>query len=213
MNTLELSLENEDKSLVFDLSEIDLNRINNYLAIRRYFELFIILILLPFFLTGFIVSFIITLFSGIETVFFKQKRNGQNLKEFEIYKFRTMTQSEKGELYSPKLSSFLRKHRLDEIPQIFNILKGDISLIGPRTEPIWYFNDIISKYPEYKFRFVIKPGLTGYAQVYYKHTVTVDDAIEKYYYDLYYLKNISFLLDMKIIFRTIYVMLICNGDN
>jgi len=154
-------------------------------------------------------------------VFYKQVRVGQGEKNFLLYKFRTMLQdseADTGAVWArendprvTRVGAFLRKSRLDEIPQLLNVLRGDISLIGPRPERPEFVEELKKIIPYYSERHIIKPGLTGWAQVRYPYGASVEDAIEKLKYDLYYHKNLSFVLDMTIILDTIKVVLIREG--
>lgn len=151
--------------------------------------------------------------------FFYQARIGLNNQPFNIYKFRTMhTGSEKGNMYTEKNDTritktgyFLRKTRIDELPQLFNVLKGDMSLIGPRPEWTRCVNDYIEQIPHYQLRHYIKPGISGWAQVNYPYGASVEDAQKKLQYDLYYIKNYSFWLDIQIVLKTIKIMLFGKG--
>lgn len=159
-----------------------------------------------------IISIIIRLTSK-GPVFFRQQRLGFYEKPFDIIKFRTMVAnaeketgpqwSEKNDPRTTKVGKFLRNARLDELPQLINVLKGDMSFVGPR--PIRrHFADVIEEQmPFYTLRFSIKPGLTGWAQVNYHYGGTVEGHIEKCQYDLYYIKHASFFLDIFIILKTI----------
>ena len=154
-------------------------------------------------------------------ILFSQNRVGEGDRLFSIYKFRTMRQdaeSKTGAVWSQvndpritRIGNFLRKSRLDEIPQLFNILKGDMSLVGPRPERPEFVATLKEHIPYYSERHYVKPGLTGWAQVSYPYGASVEDAIEKLRYDLYYIKNISLLLDMRIILRTVGVVLFGKG--
>jgi sugar transferase (PEP-CTERM system associated) len=154
-------------------------------------------------------------------VFYKQVRVGQGERKFLLYKFRTMVQdseADTGAVWArendpriTRVGAFLRKSRLDEIPQLLNVLRGDISLIGPRPERPEFVEELKKIIPYYSERHIIKPGLTGWAQVRYPYGASVEDAIEKLKYDLYYHKNLSFVLDMTIILDTIKVVLIREG--
>lgn len=147
-------------------------------------------------------------------IFFRQKRIGQGGKEIEIIKFRSMPE---GDHKTPtKVGKFLRKSRIDELPQIINIIKGDLSLIGPRPE----VPALVSKYkqeiPYYDVRHLIKPGLSGWAQIYYQENphfldVAVENTKMKLSYDLFYVKNKSFILDIKIALKTIKILLSRHG--
>ena len=103
-----------------------------------------------------------------------------------------------------KIGSFLRKTHIDELPQLINILKGDISFVGPRPERPEFFNTLNKEIPHYLFRQIIKPGLTGWAQIKFKYCRTIGDSKEKFEYDLYYIKNRNTILDLLIIIKTIY---------
>lgn len=148
-------------------------------------------------------------------VIFKQKRVGANGKEFVCYKFRSMVpDAEKGK---PKFASkndprvfkwgaFMRKTRIDELPQLWNVIKGDMHIVGPRPERKYWINIFEKNIPYYNLRHIVKPGITGWAQVCYPYGANEEDAYQKLLYDLYYIKNWSFLLEMKTIFKTILVM-------
>jgi lipopolysaccharide/colanic/teichoic acid biosynthesis glycosyltransferase len=110
-----------------------------------------------------------------------------------------------------KVGSFLRRSRLDEIPQLINILKGDMSLVGPRPERPEFVGELKKMIPYYSERHYVKPGLTGWAQVLYPYGSSVEDAIEKLRYDMYYIKNISIILDLYIVLKTIKVVLLGKG--
>ncbi|MFN0275249.1 MAG: sugar transferase [Chitinophagales bacterium] len=154
-------------------------------------------------------------------LFYIQERVGKNAKKFNIIKFRTMiVDAEK--LYGPQFASkgderitrvgkFLRKTRLDELPQCINILKGEMNIIGPRPEREVFINDLIKVIPFFRIRNVIEPGLTGWAQVNYKYTAETDDALVKLQYDLYYIKHRSLFLDLRILLRTIGVVIKFKG--
>jgi len=150
-------------------------------------------------------------------VFFRQERAGENGKIFMLYKFRTMVpdaEKETGPVWAQetdprttRLGRILRRTGLDEIPQMFNVLKGDMSFVGPRPERPHFVAELQEKIPYYSQRLVVKPGITGWAQVRYGYGATVEDAIEKLQFDLYYIKNMSFFLDMLIILSTAHKVL------
>lgn len=154
-------------------------------------------------------------------VFFKQERMGSWEKRFKLVKFRTMRQdaekgtgavwAEKNDPRVTKLGRFFRGSRIDEIPQLINVLKGDMSFVGPRPERPEFVEKLKLVIPYYSKRHFIKPGLTGWAQVRYSYGSTVDDAVEKLRYDLYYIKNIGPFLDTLIFFETIKVVLFGFG--
>lgn len=154
-------------------------------------------------------------------VFYKQERMGMNGKIFKIIKFRTMIKdaekhtgpvwSKKDDPRITKVGRILRKIRLDEIPQAINILKGDMSFVGPRPERPYFVEKLSKEIPLYKRRLKVRPGLTGWAQVKHKYDETIDDVKIKLRYDLFYIENMSLRLDFKIILRTIFVVLFGKG--
>lgn len=154
-------------------------------------------------------------------VFFRQVRVGANERNFVLYKFRTMgldAESGTGAVWAQKddprvtlVGRFLRKSRLDEIPQLYNVLKGDMSFVGPRPERPEFVEKLKEVIPYYSKRHFVKPGVTGWAQVKYPYGASIEDAVEKLRYDLYYLKNLSLALDLIIILETIKVVLFSRG--
>ena len=149
-------------------------------------------------------------------IFFKQLRVGENEREFYVYKFRTMAdnaEKETGAVWAQKndprvtkVGQLMRKTRIDEIPQLYNVVKGDMSLIGPRPERMNFVERLKESIPYYSTRHFVKPGVTGWAQVRYPYGASDEDAMEKLRYDLYYIKNYSIFLDFKIILDTIRVV-------
>jgi len=151
-------------------------------------------------------------------IFFRQPRVGKNRVLFEIVKLRTMKAHGDGAVYTGANDSritpvgrFLRATRLDEVPQLWNVLTGDMSLIGPRAEWIRLVEDYEKKIPCYHFRHLVKPGITGWAQVNYPYGANLDDTLHKLEYDLYYIRYFSFVLDASIVLKTIHVMLFGKG--
>jgi lipopolysaccharide/colanic/teichoic acid biosynthesis glycosyltransferase len=144
-------------------------------------------------------------------VLYSQDRVGENGQIFKLYKFRTMrpdAENGKSVWCSPNdprvtgVGRFLRKTRLDELPQLYNVLVGQMSLVGPRPERPDIVEELCRKIPYYAERHLVKPGITGWAQISYHYGSSVEDAKRKLQYDLYYLKHMSFELDMIIVFRT-----------
>ncbi len=154
-------------------------------------------------------------------ILFRQTRVGEADRPFLVMKFRTMRQdaeSKTGAVWSQvddpritRVGHFLRKTRLDEVPQLLNILRGDMSLVGPRPERPEFVRTLKEIIPYYSERHYVKPGLTGWAQVCYPYGSSVEDAIEKLRYDLYYIKNISIFFDIYIVARTFSVVLFGRG--
>lgn len=152
---------------------------------------------------------------------FSQERVGLNGARFTLYKFRSMrTDAEKatGPVWAQKddpritrTGRFIRKTRLDELPQLFNVLWGHMSLVGPRPERQVFCDDLARQIPYYNQRHIVKPGLTGWAQINYPYGNTVQDALQKLQYDLFYIKNQSFLFDLSILFQTIKTVVLRKG--
>ncbi|MEJ2608991.1 MAG: TIGR03013 family PEP-CTERM/XrtA system glycosyltransferase [Candidatus Thiodiazotropha sp.] len=158
---------------------------------------------------------------GRDPIFYSQVRVGKNGKLFKVYKFRSMrTDAEadgvarwasKNDSRITRLGGFLRKTRLDELPQIYNILNGDMSLVGPRPERPEFVMQLSNDIPYYPQRHWVKPGLTGWAQMLYPYAATEEDTKRKLEYDLYYVKNASTMLDFIILLQTIEVVLLGKG--
>jgi sugar transferase (PEP-CTERM system associated) len=155
-------------------------------------------------------------------IFYRQIRVGQGERLISIYKFRSMRQdaentsgavwAKKNDMRITRIGSILRKTRLDEIPQLINVLKGEMSFIGPRPERPEFVEKLKEIIPYYSERHSVKPGITGWAQVKYPYGASVEDAIEKLRYDLYYIKNLSLLLDTFILLETVRVVLFRKGS-
>ena len=153
-------------------------------------------------------------------LYYNQKRVGKNGKAFIMYKLRSMVvNAEKNGIQFTtqnderitKVGLFLRKTRLDELPQAINVLKGDMSFIGPRPERPEFVKILAEKDEEYTQRLLVKPGLTGWAQVKYKYTDNIEDALIKLRYDLYFLRNRNIKMDLEIIARTIWIVISKQG--
>jgi lipopolysaccharide/colanic/teichoic acid biosynthesis glycosyltransferase len=151
-------------------------------------------------------------------VFFHQTRVGKNRVLFDIIKLRTMTLHEAGAAYTEAHDSritaigrFLRATRIDEFPQLWNVFLGDMSLIGPRAEWVKLVEEYEKKIPCYHFRHLVKPGITGWAQVNYPYGANLEDTLRKLEYDLYYIRYFSFVLDASIVLKTIHIMLFGKG--
>lgn len=153
-------------------------------------------------------------------VFYSQERVGLYGKKFTVHKFRTMfTDAEKdGPQWAKKsddritrVGRFLRRSRIDELPQLFCVLKGSMSMVGPRPERAFFIEQLRKQVPFYISRLKMKPGLTGWAQVRHHYDTSIEDVQKKLQYDMYYYENMSLLLDIQILFRTIYVVLTGKG--
>jgi exopolysaccharide biosynthesis polyprenyl glycosylphosphotransferase len=182
-----------------------------YDKFKRIFDLTLALIILsltfPFWP---LISLAIKIEDG-GPVFYKQERIGKNKKIFKLVKFRSMIpEAEKGEpkwaeiedQRITKVGKFLRRFHLDEIPQMINVIRGDISLVGPRPERPEFVEKLEKEIPHYNLRHIIKPGFTGWAQIKFRYARSIMDSLEKFQYDLYYIKNRSLFLDLKILLKT-----------
>lgn len=192
-----------------------------YLSIVRIFELgisviglLLCLVFIPFIILG-------NAIGNKGKLFYTQERIGKDGVVFSILKFRSMKNTPEGDkaVFStttdPRKTSFgnfMRKTRLDEFPQFLNILRGDMALVGPRPERPFFVKEITEIMPFYETRHVIKPGLTGWAQVNYSYGESIDDSLIKLQYDLYYIKHRSFYLDLNIALRTITTVLFYRGQ-
>ncbi|UNC93479.1 sugar transferase [Candidatus Contubernalis alkaliaceticus] len=154
-------------------------------------------------------------------VIFCQERVGYQNKKFIIYKLRTLTDVDVKKTGNPnegiekratRVGNVMRKLRIDELPQLVNVLKGEMSLIGPRPEMVEFHDMCVENIPFYSYRNLSKPGITGWAQMNYKHTTTLEDYRRKTEYDLYYIKNQNMIMDLQITLRTIVTMLGMKGS-
>jgi sugar transferase (PEP-CTERM system associated) len=154
--------------------------------------------------------------------FFSQERVGEFGKPFTLYKFRSMiadAEKESGPVWATeddpritKIGKIIRKLRIDELPQLWNVFKGDMSFVGPRPERQHFVDQLKEKIPYYNERFSVKPGVTGWAQVMYTYGASEEDALEKLKYDLYYIKNMSLVMDLVVIFHTVKIVLLGRGS-
>jgi sugar transferase (PEP-CTERM system associated) len=152
---------------------------------------------------------------------YSQERVGENGRVFKIYKFRSMrTDAEhagtpiwarEGDERVTRIGRFIRKTRLDELPQLWNVMRGDMSFVGPRPERPFFVEQLAREIPFYQQRHSVKPGLTGWAQVKYQYGSTVEDAMEKLRYELYYIKHLSIVFDLTIVLDTVKVILFGKG--
>ena len=155
-------------------------------------------------------------------IFYRQERVGQDGRTFTLIKFRSMcAEAEKasgpvwaaeGDSRITRIGRFMRRTRLDELPQFFNVLRGDMSLVGPRPERPHFVEQLAESIPFYPLRHIVKPGITGWAQINYGYANTLDHTIEKLQYDLFYIKNMSWVLDSLIILETIKTVLVRKGS-
>ncbi|MDK4688040.1 exopolysaccharide biosynthesis polyprenyl glycosylphosphotransferase [Kingella negevensis] len=187
-----------------------------YMLVKRVLDIFLIIISAPLTVPLMIATAIAIRSESAGSIFFVQNRVGQGGHEFKIYKFRSMTlDSEKdgaklaqvGDARITRVGKFIRKTRLDELPQFWNILRGDMSLIGPRPEQKVFVEQFNERIPFYNYRHIVKPGLSGWAQVTQGYAGNEDETQIKLEHDFYYIKHFSLSLDILIIFKTIKTIL------
>jgi exopolysaccharide biosynthesis polyprenyl glycosylphosphotransferase len=203
---LNFSKNNNNRFYIFGLRFVDI--------IFSIFGLIVLFFLIPILFLG-------NLFGNRGSLFYSQERVGQNGRRFKIFKLRSMVENAEsnGAVWAVKndkritaFGKFLRNTRLDEFPQFYNILKGDMSIIGPRPERPEFVKDLEHKIPFYAIRNVVRPGLTGWAQVNYPYANTIEEQEIKLRYDLYYIKERSAFMDFKILIKTVTTVLFYKGQ-
>ncbi len=184
--------------------------------VKRAFDLAIVFFAFPFALPLTILGIILTLLSSKGGAFFSQERVGRKGKPFKIYKIRTMVINNGGFTQAndsriTPIGKILRFTKIDELPQLYNVLIGDMSIIGPRPEIPEYVEKCAEQMPFFKLRHMIKPGVTGWAQIHIPKA-TPEDNIKKLEYDLYYIKRYSLSLDIRIVLQTAKIILTLNSN-
>lgn len=189
--------------------------------VKRFVDIFSALLLLIITLPiGLVVALLIKLESK-GPVFYKQERTGLYNKVFKVIKFRSMHSeaekngaqwADKNDSRITRVGKFIRATRIDELPQVINILNGDMSIVGPRPEREVFIKELEKEIPYYRFRHAVKPGVTGLAQVSYPYGSSLDDAVWKHKYDIHYIKNHSTWTDIKILVKTFKVVLLGMGQ-
>jgi sugar transferase (PEP-CTERM system associated) len=190
-------------------------------TIKRLFDIAGAVVLILLALPIMLVAALVIKLESSGPILYKQERVGLNNKPFNVVKFRSMrTDAEKdgiprwataGDSRVTRVGKVIRKLRIDELPQLFSVLNGDMSLVGPRPERAFFVEKLTQEIPFYAVRHSVKPGVTGWAQVRYQYGSTVEDTAEKLQYDLYYVKNHSLFLDFVVIFETVGVVLTGKG--
>ena len=187
-----------------------------YLTIKRIIDIVMIIATLPVTIPVLLITALLIKLESKGPVFFWQERVGTFGKPFNMLKLRSMTtDSEKeGSQFASstdkrvtKVGRVIRKMRIDEIPQLWNVLKGEMSIIGPRPEQVSFVNKFNKSIPNYSDRHVVAPGITGLAQTVQGYVDDENGTVVKLKYDLEYIKNMSFIMDMKIVYRTIYTIM------
>ena len=184
---------------------------------KRFLDMVLSLILLIVHLPVMFVLAVLIKLDSRGPVIFSQDRVGQNRKIYMMHKFRSMVddaEKDSGPVWADdddsritRVGRVIRKLRMDEIPQLWNVLKGEMSFVGPRPEREYFVKELEEAIPYYGTRFTVKPGITGWAQISYGCGASVDDAVKKLDYDLFYIKNMSIFMDLMIVLRTIKIVL------
>lgn len=195
-------------------------RTSVFLPGKRMFDLSVIVLLAPLWVPLMLAVGLAVRLSSPGPVIFSQRRIGVNGQPFTLYKFRTMYVGADED--GPRMAkhnddrivrggTFLRRSRLDELPQLWNVVRGDMSLVGPRAEQIPFVRQFRRRIPFYDQRHLVRPGITGWAQVNYRYAESAADTIEKLSYDLYYVKHMSPILDVQILWKTVWTVLTAAG--
>jgi len=189
---------------------------SNYLNTKRVLDVVTIIAVLPFVAALMAVTALAIKLESSGSVFFWQKRVGMNGKTFNMMKFRSMTSdseqhgsqfAQSNDMRVTRVGKFIRKFRIDETPQLWNVIKGDMSIIGPRPEQESFVNEFNQTIPNYSLRHLVRPGITGLAQTEQGYVADADGTVTKLKYDLYYINNLSFMTDLQITLKTIYTIL------
>ena len=209
-----------DEEWLLESNGFDILNNESQKNIKRVFDLIIAVILIIMTIPILLITAIIIKLESPGPIVFKQFRIGKNMKKFTIYKYRSMRIHDSGKYSTYTLNNdervtrfgkFIRKTRIDELPQLFCVLKGTMSFVGPRPEWDELVDEYEKKIPYYNLRHLIKPGITGWAQVMYPYGECVEDAQRKLEYDIYYLKNQDFLMDILTIMKTVKIVIFGKG--
>lgn len=188
----------------------------SYLSTKRVLDIVTIIAVLPFVSVLMVATAVAIKLESSGSVFFWQKRVGMNGKTFNMMKFRSMTSdseqhgsqfAQSNDMRVTRVGKFIRKFRIDETPQLWNVIKGDMSIIGPRPEQESFVNEFNQTIPNYSLRHLVRPGITGLAQTEQGYVADADGTVTKLKYDLYYINNLSFMTDLQITLKTIYTIL------
>ena len=189
--------------------------------LKRILDIMVAAAILFISLPIFLLSALIIKIESPGGIFYRQERVGENGTPFQIVKFRSMKKDaeKNGPVWASeddhrvtKFGKYIRKFRIDELPQLINVLKGEMSIVGPRPERPVFVKNLEKKIPFYSNRHVVKPGVTGWAQIFYPYGASEDDALRKLEYDLYYIKNLSIAMDLLTIFQTVKIVLFQKGS-
>jgi sugar transferase (PEP-CTERM system associated) len=190
-------------------------------AVKRLFDLAVSVALLVLCVPVLLFAALCIFLESGFPVLYRQERSGRHGRAFTLYKLRSMSVDAErtgtaqwaraNDDRVTLVGHIIRKFRIDELPQLFNVIKGEMSLVGPRPERPFFVDQLVKQIPYYSLRHTVKPGITGWAQVRYAYGASVDDAIEKLQHDLYYVKNHSLFLDIMILLATVEVVLWGRG--
>ena len=204
----------------FHMDHLPLGGLTTYQTGKRAFDIILVILSAPIAAVLLLLGALAVMFSIGRPVLFTQPRVGLGGKVFTIYKLRTMRPVRHGEVQSATthgdlriglVGNILRKFRIDELPQLFNVLRGDMSIVGPRPEWTVTHDRCLQQLPAYAFRQLVRPGISGWAQVKSGYAVELEEVRKKLSYDLFYIKNFSFSLDLQILFRTVTTVLTGKG--
>lgn len=217
--TGKVQLESLSPSWLIFSEGFDRGNFRNF--VKRLFDVVISAVMLALTAPIMLITALLIKIDSPGPVFFRQTRVGECGKPFDVYKFRSMRAdaekdgkpqwAKKKDSRVTRIGRIIRSLRIDELPQIFNVMKGDMSLVGPRPERPYFVRQLIKEIPYYSTRHSVKPGITGWAQIRYSYGASVHDAKEKLQYDLYYVKNHTLFLDLIILFQTAQVVLFGRG--
>lgn len=203
----------------FELDHISPTALASYHVVKRVMDILLILLLMPLILSLVVIGSISVLIFMGRPILFIQDRVGRGGNVFRMYKLRSMisnsdisgTPTVNGDARITKLGKYLRRYRIDELPQILNVLKGDMSIIGPRPEWTTLVESYSRALPAYAYRHLVRPGITGWAQVRGGYASDLDETRRKVGFDLFYIKNLSFSLDIQILIRTVWTVVAGGG--
>jgi lipopolysaccharide/colanic/teichoic acid biosynthesis glycosyltransferase len=204
----------------FEVEHLPPNGIASYRLLKRMIDIGLVLFILPVVLPVLVASAIAVLLTTGRPIFYVQERVGLGAVPFRMWKLRSMRPERDGERLRAAvvgdsrvtpIGRLLRRFRIDELPQLWNVLKGDMSLIGPRPEATQLHTEYSAELPNYEYRYLVRPGITGWAQVSAPPSASADEARRKLTYDLYYVKKLSFYLDMQIVLRTFWTITSGSG--
>ncbi|MFN3136169.1 MAG: exopolysaccharide biosynthesis polyprenyl glycosylphosphotransferase [Allomuricauda sp.] len=215
-----LPIDSHNDSL-YEVLQLSNNKIHYIQGIANFtFNFFLTFVSGLAFLLSIPFVFLLNIFLNPGPLFYTQLRVGKHGKEYKVFKFRSMVvdaekkgakMATKNDARVTKFGKVLRKFRVDELPQVWSIIRGDMSFIGPRPERKVFVDKLNEVTPFYNVRHLVKPGISGWAQVKYKYGENLEDSIRKLEYDLYYIKNKSIVLDLRIIFKTLSTILFSRG--